>query len=344
MKKTWFWWGTAVIFVLTAVIVVIPGLLVDKMESAEEIPDVPVIRTKPTVPLEIQERAVNVPVYLTKERRIETVPLESYVRGVVAGEMPANFEPEALKAQAIAARTYIVRRMMEHDFSNVPVKGAWVTDAVDHQAYVSEQDLKKKWNFIEYGRNMDKINEAVNETKDLIITYEGKPIVPAFFSTSNGYTENSEDYWGEYVPYLRSVPSPWDKNLSPRYKETVTIDYLSALRKLGVDRAAGAGAGFTVMATTAGHRIKKLKIGDKTFTGREVREKLGLHSTQFVWQVQGNELKVTTFGFGHGVGMSQWGANGMAKQGKTAEDILKYYYRGVRIEKASKIADGAKAE
>lgn len=281
----------------------------------------------------LKDPSLIVPVYLTKEKRVDRVPLEEYVRGVIAAEMPIEFELEALKAQALAARTYIIRRLAEKDFSGVPEKDAWVTDTVAHQVFLPEPTLKSRWGPEEYRKNMEKLNRAVKETDGKILTYEGKPINATFFSTSNGYTENSEDYWNVHVPYLRSVPSPWDKSISPEFKKTVRIslaDFSSKLR-LGAVPASATAVGMKVVELTPGHRIAKLKLAGKTYTGREVREALGLNSSQFQWTVKGNVVEITTFGYGHGVGMSQWGANGMAQAGKTAEEIVRYYYTGISV-------------
>lgn len=288
--------------------------------------------------------AQTVPVYMTKDKKTLEVDLEQYVRGVVAAEMPIDFEPEALKAQALAARTYIVRRLLEQDRTGVPVSGAVVTDTVTHQAFVSEQELKQRWSGEKYSVNMDKLNKAVQETKDQILTYEGKPIQATFFSTSNGYTENSEDYWGDKIPYLRSVPSPWDATLSPRYKETVTLSAKELQQKLGLRSAipvsTGSSSGIRVIEKSEGKRIKKLSVGGQTMSGREFREKLGLNSSHFQWSWKGSEVLITTFGYGHGVGMSQWGANGMAKEGKKAEEIVKYFYTGIELGQASTLLKG----
>lgn len=282
----------------------------------------------------IEESVPAVPVFLSKEKKIEEVPIEAYVRGVVAAEMPIDFELEALKAQALAARTYIIRRIREQDTSQVPVKGAIVTDTITHQAYLNGDELRSKWSGKEAASNMEKLNRAVAETKGQILLYEGKPIDAVFFSTSNGYTENSEEYWGKPIPYLRSVPSPWDVELSPRYKATMKIPYKTFLTQLGLSgavSASGAVTGSKVTEMTGGHRVGRVRIGGKLFTGREVREKLGLPSSQFEWKLKGSDVEVTTYGYGHGVGMSQWGANGMAKEGKTAEEIVRYYYSGIQI-------------
>ncbi|GGG84223.1 stage II sporulation protein D [Paenibacillus radicis (ex Gao et al. 2016)] len=283
-----------------------------------------------------------VSVYLTKEKRIERVPLEVYVRGVVAAEMPMDFELEALKAQAIAARTYIVRRLALHDSSGMPqgneAKGAKVTDTVDHQVYVPLAELTKRWPEDKRTSYSEKLKQAIDQTKGRIITYEGEPIQAVFFSTSNGYTENSEDYWVQEIPYLRSVASPWDKELSPRYKETIQFDLAEFYRKLGIEADGSGKPVIRVIHKTAGDRIGDLIVGKKRLTGREVREKLGLASSQFIWTIKEDSITFTTYGYGHGVGMSQWGANGMAKTGVKAEDILAHYYSGTKVEQASKLA------
>ncbi|WP_336787400.1 stage II sporulation protein D [Paenibacillus sp. MMO-177] len=279
-------------------------------------------------------------VYLTKEQRTERIALETYVRGVVAGEMPADFELEALKAQAIAARTYIVRRLELDDHSGMPATGAGsradVTDTIDHQIYVSLDKLKELWPKDEQESRMAKLNEAVSETRGEVITYEGEPIQAVFFSTSNGYTENSEQYFQEELPYLRSVASPWDKQISPRYQDTVKLQLSDFYARLGL--AGKKKPVIRILDKTEGNRIADIRIDGKTYTGREVREKLGLASSEFTWKLDGDEIDITTFGYGHGVGMSQWGANGMAEEGKSAEQIVTYYYTGTKVEQASKLA------
>ena len=183
-------------------------------------------------PTELDLTAIRV--YLAKEKRIEKVPLEIYIRGVLAGEMPITFEPEALKAQAIAARTYIVRRLASGDRSGLPVEGADVTDTTVHQVYVPLGRLVSRWNGAERETNLAKLNRAIEETRGEIVTYEGNPIEALFFSTSNGYTENSEDYWNASLPYLRSVSSPWDRKISPEYKDTTAMPLTVFYQKLGL--------------------------------------------------------------------------------------------------------------
>lgn len=278
-------------------------------------------------------------VYIAEEKRIEKMPIELYVRGVIAGEMPIDFELEALKAQAIAARTYIYRRLRSADRSDLSseMQGADVVDTVQNQVYIPLGALLDRWSGEIKEENLKKLNEAVEQTKGQIITYEGEPIQAAFFSTSNGYTENASDYWSVDFPYLRSVASPWDKAISPRYKETVSMELSAFSSKLGVKESAVRQ--MRIADTTEGRRIKTVIIGEEKFSGREFREKLGLASSQFNWTIHENEITITTYGFGHGVGMSQWGANGMAQNGQTAEQIVTYYYTGTKVEQAAGLLD-----
>jgi stage II sporulation protein D len=284
-------------------------------------------------------------VYLTKEKRVEEVPLEIYIVRVVAAEMPVSFQPEALKAQALAARTYIVSRLGKGILSDMKKWGkaaetAQVTDRVQNQAYLTEGALREKWGS-HYQENRRKIEDAVRATAGMIITYQGRPIYAAFFSTSNGRTENSEDYFQMSYPYLRSVDSSWDR-FSPKFEQSRSWKWGEFLREL--ERATGkrialsaaARSGMMqVLQWTDGKRIGKIRIGDKVFTGREVREALGLASSDFSWAFRDGHVVITTRGSGHGVGMSQWGANLMAEQGKTVQEIITHYYRGVKIEPIS---------
>ncbi|WP_249436054.1 stage II sporulation protein D [Paenibacillus sp. Marseille-Q4541] len=284
-------------------------------------------------------------VYLTKTGTIDTVTMEQYVTGVVAAEMPSDFGLEALKAQAIAARTFVTKRMDADDRSGIPVEGADVNDTVEHQVYLPYNSLAES--FKEAGKEKEwaKLEQAVRESKDTIMTYKGEPITASFFSTSNGYTENSEDVWQQAVPYLRSVESPWDAEIAPGYQESVTMSRVDFLNKLNVtsDAIPVSTIGQTakpfiqILSKTAGNRIKEIQVGKKVFTGIEIRQKLGLRSSEFTWTTSGDNITITTHGYGHGVGMSQWGANGMAQEGYTATQILKHYYNGIAFGQASKL-------
>lgn len=295
-------------------------------------------------------------VYLTRTGAVETVPLEQYVAGVLAAEMPADFELAALKAQAIAARTFIVRRLAAGDTGGTAGGKADVNDTVEHQVYLSRADLEE-WPSRGKAAELEKLRQAVRQTEGIVMTYRGQPITASFFSSSGGYTENSEDYWSLKIPYLRSVPSPWDAAINPKNRETIEMPLSRLYGKLGqkvpepvqtalaalnqgdnhskATTKLSAGKLFKTLSWTEGRRVKEIRIGDKVYTGREVREKLDLRSSQFTLAVAGDTVKITTYGYGHGVGMSQWGANGMAKEGYTATQILKHYYTGISFQQAS---------
>ncbi|GAB6931820.1 stage II sporulation protein D [Calditerricola satsumensis] len=285
--------------------------------------------------------AFDVRVYRAQANRVDTVPLEDYVAGVVAAEMPAEFELEALKAQALAARTFVVHRLLQDPKPPVP-GNAHVTDTVQDQVYRDPRELRAAWG-ADFAWKWARIRRAVEETAGLILTYDGEPILAAFFSTASGKTESAADYWGRPLPYLRSVPSPWDE-ASPRFRQTVTFPWSEFTRKMGLSDLPYPGEKRSdwaaVERTTAGGNVAEVRFGNRRFTGREVRERLGLPSTHFSWTVADGKIVFHTRGYGHGVGMSQWGAQGMARSGKTAEEILQHYYRGVRIEPAARWLNG----
>jgi len=327
---------------------IIPALLVQRQHTPVTDETVTVREPKPAPSPPLQEAVPREPlvrVYLAGDQAIEKVTLEQYVRGVVAAEMPSEFEMEALKAQAIAARTFIVRRMADQDTTGVPVKGADVTDTVTHQAYLPIKTLKLNEN----RKKLARVSQAVSETRGIVMTYKGSPIEASFFSTSNGYTENSEDVWPNKIPYLRSVSSPWDKAIAPHYTDTVRMTLDQFMRRLRVSlpslpasasvarkqQVYANAAEPRVLSKTEGHRIKLIRIGGKNYTGKEVREKLGLRSSEFTWKIRNGNIEITTYGYGHGVGMSQWGANGMAKEGASVEEILRHYYTGISLEQSS---------
>lgn len=278
------------------------------------------------------EAAVDVAVYRTASKVIQKPSLESYLIGVVAAEMPADFETEALKAQALTARTYIVNQLIQNNRTGLPAD-ADVSDSEMHQVYKNDQELKAIWGS-DYDWKIKKITEAVQATAGQILTYEGNPITATFFSTSNGYTENSEEYWKASYPYLKSVSSPWDAK-SPKFLNKVVMTVADFENKLGVTVPMSSHIG-TVIERTSGKRVGVVEIGGKKLTGKQIREKLNLMSSDFDWVRQGNQITITTKGYGHGVGMSQYGANGMAQEGKNYEDIVKYYYKGIAIQSSNK--------
>ncbi len=268
---------------------------------------------------------VDVPVFRSDQKETISIPIEDYVKGVVAAEMPSDFNMEALKAQALTARTFVVTKL-KNPSANLPDQ-AVVTDTIQDQVYKDQAQLKKAWGE-EFDEKYARIEEAVQATTGQILTYEGNPIYASFFSTSNGYTENSEDYWENKAPYLRSVESPWDVD-SPKYEDKATFTVAEFEQKLGVDLSNNSIG--SIENLTEGKRVAEVSVGGKTFTGREIRDLLGLRSSDFTWERVGDTINVVTKGYGHGVGMSQYGANGMAEDGKAYADIVKHYYQGVAI-------------
>jgi len=285
-------------------------------------------------PKEASEPAVEVAVYRETQKKVEKLSLDDYVAGVVASEMPADFEMEALKAQALTARTYIVKKLASSSSTDLP-QGAVVGDSVNYQVYKSNDELKQLWKAADYEWKMKKIKEAVQATSGQILTYDDTPIDATFFSTSNGYTENSSAVWNSQIPYLTAVASPWDKK-SPKYSGKKVITVAEFEQKLGVSLPNSKEVG-EITERTEGKRVAKVNINGKVLTGIDIRTRLDLKSTDFTWVRKGNDIIISTEGYGHGVGMSQYGANGMAAEGKSYEDIVKYYYKGVQLSKADSL-------
>jgi stage II sporulation protein D len=325
--------------VLIALTLIIPAVLVlpfsDEHRASgklgEDLAKTPAKETK-ELPAS-SDPAVDVAVFRTANSTIESVQLEDYLVGVVAAEMPVDFKEEALKAQALTARTYIVNRLINKDTLGVP-KGAQVTDTQMHQVYMNDDEQRRDWG-ANYEWKKQKIIEAVRATAGQILTYDGKPIDALFFSTGNGYTENSEEVWSGKFPYLRSVSSPWDKK-SPKFNSQKVISVHEFETRLGVNLGSGSTIG-KIVDRTAGKRVGKVNFNGKVLSGIEIREKLELRSSDFAWKRKGDNIVITTKGFGHGVGMSQYGANGMAKEGKSYQEIVKHYYKGVKITSADRM-------
>lgn len=268
---------------------------------------------------------MNVRVKRETQNKVEIVPFEDYVVGVLAGEMPVSFDLEALKAQAVAARTYVMKKMADNKDEDYDI-----VDTVKNQVYISDEELKEKWGD-KYVEKINKIKQAVFETKGEYLTYKGEIIEAFFFSTSVGKTENSEEIFSSAEPYLRSVDSSWDAEVSPVFSEANEFSLQEFYDKLNL--VYQETLNIDIIDTTSTGRIKKIKINDKEFTGSQVYNLLELRSTFFTIEKIGNNVTVTTKGYGHGVGMSQYGALAMAKKGYKYDEILKYYYQGVDIEK-----------
>ena len=258
------------------------------------------------------------------KNKIFDVSFEEYIKGVLAGEMPASFELEALRAQAVAARSYVLVQMNKNKNNDYDV-----VNTVDNQVYLTDEVLKKKWKD-DYEKKIEKIQKAVVSTNGEYLTYNNEVAETLFFSTSVGKTENSEEVFSAKVPYLRSVSSVWDES-SPVFTDTSTFSLTDFYSKLGLDY--NNDLRIDVLAKTSTGRVKKIKINGYDFDGKDVASKLGLRSNFFEILKNNDKVTINTKGYGHGVGMSQYGAEGMAKEGYTYDKILKHYYIGTEIKK-----------
>ncbi len=325
----------ALTFLVAIITVMIPALLVSTLGSGEKDSSGKAAarpeRAEPVDKKLLEEANVEIAVFRNESKQIENLPLEKYITGVVSAEMPADFELEALKAQALTARTFIISHLMK---GTGKVNGADVADTVKYQVYKNEAELRAAWGK-DYAWKSDKVAKAVLATKGQILTYEGKPITATFFSTSNGFTENSKDLWGDSYPYLQSVESPWDKE-SPKYRDQKVISIAQFEQKLGVkinENSIG-----KIVKQTSGKRVASVDFNGKIVSGRTIRETLELKSTDFEWKRKDNHIIISTKGYGHGVGMSQYGANGMAMEGKNYKEIVSHYYQGTAITSADSVA------
>ncbi|MEG1003590.1 MAG: stage II sporulation protein D [Clostridium sp.] len=277
-----------------------------------------------------------VKVYRTATKKVEEMNVEEYIIGVVSSEMPANFEEEALKAQAVAARTfYYSKREKNCDLS----KDAEICDSVHCQAYMNKDERMSKWSKDEKNDNYNKIKKAVEETKQIAICYNGEIIkYPQFFSTSSGKTENSEDVFSNSVPYLKSTESPGEEisNVFETEKEFKNKDFVNTINasyKKADLKESNIKSKISIKSRTEGGAVKEIKIGEETIKGTDFRKLFDLRSANFNIEYSKDKVKIICKGNGHGVGMSQWGANVMAKEGKKCDDILKHYYSGVEVKK-----------
>lgn len=256
---------------------------------------------------------ISVTVNLDKNN--ETLDLEEYVLGVVAGEMPALFETEALKAQAVASRTYAINHLQ----NNSSISGT-----ISDQVYLTNEEMHNKWEE-DYDRYYNKIKSAVDSTKGQIMYYNNEPIKAYYYSMSNGYTESSLNVFNEHNDYLTIIESPFDEDNS--YEQVFQKEVFCQKLDITCDRITQ-----TNIKKDNSNRVETITINNKTFSGIEIRQKLSLRSTDFTITEDSDIIKITTKGYGHGVGMSQYGANNMAKQGYNYEEILKYYYQNIEID------------
>ena len=260
-------------------------------------------------------------VYRTETSEFQEIEFERYLIGVVAAEMPALFELDALRAQAIAARTYAMRILAHDDY---------ILDTVMHQVFLDDDQLRERWGDA-FEVHFSTIEEAVMSTQGIVLTYENELITPMFFAMSSGATENSEDVFPSSRPYLRSVESSgYEDHANFAVEEGFSIEDL----REAFDDEEITTDNVSILQTSEGGNVDQIQLGSETFTGRDVREILGLRSAAFstraVEEGEGGII-FTTYGNGHGVGMSQHGANVMAQNGHDYVEILQHFYQNVTL-------------
>lgn len=269
----------------------------------------------------------------TKSGEIEEIPVTAYLIGAVAAEMPASYDIEALKAQTVASHTYAERIRIMHQTSPDPALcGADLSDdPAAYQAFYSQDELRTMWGS-EYARNYEKITDAVNAVGDLVLYYDDEPIIAAFHAVSSGRTASSEAVWGTALPYLLSVESPQDE-ASPHFSSEKRFSADEAAKILSeiapkIMLPSDPAAWFLVSKADESGVVMTVQCGDTVLTGQQIRAAFGLKSACFTVDFDGAELRFSVRGYGHAVGMSQFGAQQMALAGSGFGDILRHYYQG----------------
>ncbi|OUM99399.1 MAG: stage II sporulation protein D [Firmicutes bacterium ZCTH02-B6] len=266
--------------------------------------------------------------------RLVEMGLEEYIRGVVAAEVPADFHLEALKAQAVAARTYALRRLERNERVPDHPEAHVTSDFRRHQAWMSREAFIEAWGPGEGTRRWARVASAVDSTRGLVLTYRSEPIEALYHSTSGGHTEDAHRYFAGGQPYLVGVPDPWGDH-SPVHTSVARFPVAEVLARLGVTDGLTSASGdeplVSVLSRTPSGRAEAVWVAGSVVTGRRVREALGLRSSWFEVALEGEEVVFHVRGSGHGVGMPQYGADGMARAGFGFADILAYYYPGTEL-------------
>lgn len=301
--------------------VVLPGVLLAGMvwvrEAPEQVPEEKQVQT-------VLPETKSFPIKVRLGESVEEQELEDYLLGVVLGEMPAYFEPEALKAQAVVARTYTVRAAATGGKHG---DGSICTDYRCCQAYLSEGDYLAKGGT---GEDAEKVRTAIRETAGQVLTYEDELIEATYFSCSGGRTEDASAVWGTDYPYLRSVESPGEEAAAV-FADAVTFTPEEFQQRLGAKLEGSPQSWFGEATRTAGEGVDTLTIGGEAYRGTQLRTLLGLRSTAFTVEAEEDKITIHTKGYGHRVGMSQYGAEAMAVAGSTYPEILAYYYQGTEL-------------
>ncbi len=262
--------------------------------------------------------------YLSKEQKTIELLLEDYIIGTVAAEMPASFENEALKAQAVCARTYSFHKLLEN--KKYP-GGANLSDDINScQAYITQEEFYQR--HPGYKNLYKKVKAAVGETRGEIMIYDDEPIDALYHSTCGGQTESAFSLWGKDIPYLRSEKCRYCKQ-SRHYESVQVLSVQEFVNSLGINSSRQPQV--QISENTPSGRIKKVRINDRELTGEKLRHILGLPSTWCEFKINAGQVEIESRGYGHGLGLCQYGANGMALEGKTYHQILKHYYHNIEF-------------
>lgn len=275
-----------------------------------------------------EPQGATVTLYRHETEKLETLPLRDYLWGVVAGEMPASYPEEALKAQVVASYSYMLHRketMAAYPASDFGHEGDVCDDPSHCKAYLSPAEAAAKWGEDWLEASEERLSSAVESVLGEALLYDGAAANTVFHAISGGRTEDAADVWGAEVPYLSSVDSHWDLS-AKGYASTVTVPLAEFREKLGQQDVT---PGATVLST--GGSVASQVIGDTTYTGRELRTLFGLRSTRFTLTVHETSAVFQVSGYGHQVGMSQYGASVLAENGYTYRQILSYYYPGTAL-------------
>ena len=266
------------------------------------------------------EQANNIIIKDIENNTTINLDIEEYLIGVLAGEMPASFNDEALKAQAVASRTYAYYKIINS------TKDYDITNDKSSQVYLNYEQMQVKWDN-DYDKYLSKIKKAILDTKGQVLTYNNSVICSYYFAMSNGYTEDSIYVFGENQDYLKSTISEEDTD-NHNFEVIKVISKEEFCNALNINCL---NIEITNVSRTNSNRIDTITINNNNFKGTEIRKLLDLRSTDFYIDFQDNDIYITTYGYGHGVGMSQYGANYMANNGSSYEEILKHYYNGTEL-------------
>lgn len=259
--------------------------------------------------------------YLKENDQVLQLKLEEYLVGTVAAEMPASFELEALKAQAVCARTYALCKLMSS--RKYPHQADLSDDIYSCQAYIA----KNKYDDWQPDL-ISKVEQAVKETRGQIMIYNNQPIDALYHSTCGGQTESALNAWGKDVPYLQSIKCDFCKE-STHYRNVSRETLAGLSQSLGLSK--NKTIKIEILSRTSTGRVKKVKIGSTIISGEKFRQIFNLPSTWFYLESAGKSLIIKSNGYGHGSGMCQWGANGMAMNGRNYQDILTTYYKNIEF-------------